>query len=75
MKKKTAGERKRTVTVTLGPRTLELLEALLAEMEKPNPGMSFDLTTAARVVMATGMAEYCKHYGMAVDKSWSNTFQ
>lgn len=71
MKKDSAAERNKTVTVTIGPRTLDLLELVQGHMQKQNPGLDFPLTAVAGACMATGLASYVKSFGIDLARDWT----
>jgi len=75
MKNKKDSNRKKTVTVTLGPVTVKLLELLIRKNVERSPGIHFSLTDVAGGAMATGLHAQCGAYGIAVDGAWTNTLQ
>ncbi len=74
MKHKNAGERKRTVTVTLGDRTSELVDLLVADYAKRNGGMLVERTTMVSAALYEGLYERLKLLGVSVDRSWTNCY-
>jgi hypothetical protein len=55
MTNKKAGERKRTVTITLGPKTEGMLEAYRISLMDGAAGMSWTLTDVVSVLLRTGI--------------------
>jgi hypothetical protein len=55
MNKKQAGERKRTVTVTLGPKTEKLLEDYRAKLASGPTGMDWTLTDVVAMLLRRGI--------------------
>ena len=70
MSKTNAGERKRTVTVTVGDITSTLVKELQAKMDKA-PGMTHvSLTTIAGVGLNMVLAEWCEAWGIPIPKDY-----
>jgi len=55
MNKKQAGERKRTVTLTLGPKTLAMLEAYRGVLGSGDPPMTWTLTDVVAALLRKGI--------------------
>ena len=70
MKKQTAGERKRTVTLTIGPLTEAWLKDLGLHLASSVPALT--LTTVAGVCLWKGIQELSKTYDLAVPKGWGS---
>ena len=66
MKNKSAGERKRTVTVTLGPLTMAIIVKLQAAMGDKRTGMPFTPTDVVTSAVWRGLACHCTTYAVAV---------
>jgi len=56
MKKNKGGDRKRTVTITIGPKTEAAFAALIEAAAKSNPGAPWTLTQAATACLYQGLA-------------------
>lgn len=70
MKKKSSIERKKTVTITLGPRTLELLELLHSNYTKRNPSVPIELTVLASAALCEGMMDMLRRDEVKVAADW-----
>jgi hypothetical protein len=57
MIKKATNPRKQTVTLTIGPRTLALLQLWREELGKSNPPMLWTLTDVVGVLVRKGVRE------------------
>jgi len=64
MIKTKAGERKRTVTVVIGPRTAEILDKVAAEHATRNPGWAVTWTDIAGVSLDLGLSKFAWDRGV-----------
>jgi hypothetical protein len=74
MKTKKAGERKRTVTVTVGPQTWAMLTEVAAKI---NEAGIYGRVTPTDVVgswVAMSAQRGCDSFGVLVPTGWSHTF-
>ena len=58
MNKKTAGERKRTVTVTIGPNTWELLEGYMMALSKATDSRPWNMTDIVTLLLRRGISSH-----------------
>ena len=72
MSNKKAGERKRTVTVTLGPETMLIVEKIRDRIGKSKPGMQLEMTTLCSVALYCGLVEYCALYEVKPVDGWKS---
>lgn len=69
MKNKKAGERKRTVTITLGPRTLRLAEMIKARVDSAGDlKVEVEFTGVCAALFFSGLEHHAKLYGLTVEK-------
>jgi len=74
MKTKIAGERKRTVTVTVGPMS-EKLAADIHERMRVTPGYrGVTLTDLAGVGLGLAIVEWARVWGVELPLGWSGNF-
>ncbi len=72
MSKKQAGERKRTVTITLGPETWLIVQKLQDRIGKDKPGMRLEITTICSVALLLGLGEYNAMYDIVPVDGWNS---
>jgi len=74
MKTKIAGERKRTVTVTVGPMTAKLA-AEINKRTRTTPGYrGANLTDLASVGLGLAIREWARVWGVELPLGWSGNF-
>lgn len=62
MKNKKAGERKRTCTVTIGPKTEAVILKLIEASAENRPGFRLEFTTMVSCLVGAGILRYCEIY-------------
>jgi len=74
MAKKTKTERKQTVTLTLGPETLKLLDEIVSQVGKEvGPGFA-DRTGMASVLFVAGLTESCRVRKIEIPDGWTYNY-
>jgi len=71
MKKENAGERKRTVTLTVGPGAEQLVELLIAKFEDRIPGIGLTATGILSIAAGEGLKKLASGYALPLPKGWS----
>lgn len=67
--------RKQTVTITLGPKTLERLELWRRSVADDNPGIALGLTDVAGAAVMRGLVDWLRAHAVTVDLEWRNIHQ
>lgn len=75
MKNKKAGERKRTVTITMGPKTEKILEALKAKLLEGTPGLPWTDTQVVTVCFWRGLQAQIEAYKVKLDGEFPHSFE
>lgn len=72
MNKSTKSERKQTVTITIGPKSLAMLEAMRAGMIRLYPGLNVELTSVASAMLTQGLKEGQKTWKLTIPPNWDS---
>ena len=75
MKNESAGERKRTVTITLGPKTEALLQQILDQMIANSGCSRLSLTACASAMFDVGIRAHCENSGIKLEKGLNLPYQ
>jgi hypothetical protein len=75
MKNKSAGERKRTITVTLGPKTEAILQQILDQMIADTGCSNLTLTACASAMLDSGIRASCANRGIELSKGMHFPYQ
>jgi hypothetical protein len=71
MKNKSAGERKRTITITIGPKTEALLQQILHQMIADTDCSTLTLTACAAAMFDRGLRDCCENRVIQLAKGLS----
>ena len=74
MSKKSAGERKRTVTVVMGPKTAELLAVFNERLRTGSCGVECNVTDWVGSWFTKGVAAYLDSAGIPTPDGWHSHF-
>jgi hypothetical protein len=72
MKKQKAGERKRTVTITVGPLTEEWAAELYKEMSKSGKCLPASLTDLAGIGLEMALVSWCQSWPTPKPSGWES---
>lgn len=75
MNKNTAGERKRTITITLGEYTESVFVSFLKKQNEMCPGMDIGPTAVAAACFVRGLKSYCDTHDLHFKDAWNASLE